>query len=308
MNVQEILTSKLAITPFLERPPSGPEDATLERSIRDTGIQQPLAAVQIGDTLQVVDGGRRLLIAKRLSIPKVRVAIYDLPATENPRLYPLKLRFILDQHRQDLLPTQRAELLAKIKEAHGFGNTEMAAYLGVVPESIRNWLSPLSYCKEVQGLLDSSRLTMNGARVFEGMTEKGQRYVLEHHLGQLEGPGDKGDLTATLRRKYPPNRFPHMYTNPEASARNLDIAKRRRGAVRTKVANTTMQEKKRLLDSVELKTAEIEENKSELAELKADILAAVPIVAAIMRNKAIREVVPAEVMEEIQAFAKVYVS
>lgn len=307
MNTQEILTSKLALNSFLERPPSIAEDMTLERSIRDTGVQQPLVAVQIGDVLQVVDGGRRLTIAKRLGIPKLRVTVYEVPKDKDARLYPLELRFHLDEHRQDLMPTQKAELIQKLKDAHGYGNTEMAAYLGVAPESIRNWLSPLSYCKEVRDLLDNRTITMNAARVFEGMTDHGQRYVLKHHLTEMTGAGGKDGLATKLRRQYPPMKHQNFYTNPETTERNLGIAKQRRGAHRTRVANTTTEEKKRLLGSVEMKEAELADIEEELAEMKPDIEASVPIVAAIMRNKSLRALVPEGMFEELKAFSDVYV-
>lgn len=306
MNVQEILTAKLALSPFLERPPSIAEDLTLERSIRDTGVRQPLVAVQIGDNLQVADGGRRLIAAKKLGIPKLRVAIYELPEGEDARLYPLKLRFILDQHRQDLLPSQRAELLAKIKAAHGFGNTEMAAYLGVAPESIRNWLSPNSYIKEIRDLLDSFTITMNAARIFEGMSEHGQRYILKHHLAEMTGPGGKDGLATKLRKQYPPLKNRNMYTDPEGTERNLGIAKQRRGAVRSRVANTTTEEKKRLLSSVEIKEAEIASLDEDIAEMDRDINAAMPIVAAIFRNKSLRALVPDSILEELERFHEAY--
>lgn len=306
MNTQEVLASELTVNAFLERPPSVAEDTTLERSIRDTGVQQPLVAVRIGDTLQVVDGGRRLIIAKRLGIPKIRVTIYDVPEDKDARAYPLELRFHLDQHRQDLLPSQRAQLLAKIKEAHGFGNTEMAAYLGVAAESIRNWLDPLNYVPEVIEVLDSGKITMNSARIFVGMTPHGQKYILKHHIDELTGSGGKDGLATKLRRQYPPMKHRNFYENPEVIERNLDIAKQRRKAVQTRVSNTTAEEKKRLLGSIEMKKAEISANKEELAEIKEDINFAIPNIAAIFRNPKLLATVPKEILPQLEAFADAY--
>lgn len=311
MNATEILTTRLALSEFHKRPTYKAEDASLEKSIRKGGIEQPLVVVRDGENLIVVDGGRRLLLAKTLHIPKVPAVMHDLPEGEDAQAYALKLRFIVDEHRQDLLPSQRAQLLQTIKDTRGFGNTELADYLGVAAESIRNWLSPLSYCPEVIAVLDSGRITMNGARVFEGMTPHGQKWILDHHMTELTGEGSKDGLATKLRKQYPPEKHRNFYTNPEVTRRNLDIAKDRRGqqrsAHRTRVANTTAEEKKRLMGSVEMKATEIAENKEELAELKRDIEAATPVVAAIMRNKDLRKYVPEGMFDELKAFADVYV-
>lgn len=311
MNVQDILTTRLALSEFHKRPTYKAEDASLEKSIRKGGIEQPLVLVRDGESLIVADGGRRLLLAKALHIPKVPAVIHDLPQAEDAQAYALKLRFITDEHRQDLLPSQRAQLLQTIKDTRGFGNTELADYLGVAAESIRNWLSPLSYCPEVIAVLDSGRITMNGARVFEGMTPHGQKWILDHHMDELTGEGSKDGLATKLRKQYPPEKNKNFYTNPDVTRRNLDIAKDRRGQQRrahqTRVANSPTAEKKALLGSVELKAVEIAENKQELSELKADIEAATPLVAAIMRNKGLRALVPDGMMEELKAFGDVYV-
>lgn len=311
MIATEILTTRLSLSEFHKRPTYKAEDASLEKSIRKGGIEQPLVVVRDGENLIVADGGRRLLLAKALHIPKVPAVIHDLPTGEDAQTYALKLRFIVDEHRQDLLPSQRAQLLQTIKDTRGFGNKELADYLGVASESIRNWLSPLSYCKEVIAVLDSGRITMNGARVFEGMTEHGQKWILDHHMDELTGEATKEGLPTKLRKQYPPEKNKNFYTNPDVTRRNLEIAKDRRGkqrvAWRTRIANSPTLEKKTLLNSVELKTVEITENKDELKELKADIEAAVPLVAAIQRNKALRALVPDGMMEELEAFARVYV-
>lgn len=306
MKTDLLSTDRLTLTAFHERPSGGAEDVTLERSIKDTGIQQPLVVLRVGDDYQLIDGGRRLIIARRLGLPKVPVAVHEVPKGEDAGLYGLKLRFALDEHRQDLFPTQRAQLLQKIKDTRGFGNTELAAYLGVVPESIRNWLSPISYCPEVQDMLDRGVFTMNAARVFEGMSPHGQVWVLKHHLAELTGEGGKDALPARLRAKYPPAKFRNFYTNPEATERNLGLAKQRRAAVRSRVAATPAAEKRKLLESVEMKQAEIRDNKEEIAAMKEDIEKAVIPVATVIRTPQLWALVPEDMREELKMFAQHY--
>lgn len=308
MNVELIATDRLRVSAIHERPSTPTEDKALRNSIKAGGVQQPLTLLRVGDDLRVVKGGRRLRMAKELGLPKVPCTIEEAPKGEDPELYAVKLRFQLDHHRQDLLPLVRAQMLEELRTKHGLTVSQIADYLGIVPESVRNWLDPLTYIEEVQHLLNVGTINLNGARVFVGLTEHGQRWILKHHLDELTGAGGKDGLAQKLRKQYPPAKFPQFYVNPKATERNLELAKNRRVAVRSRVANTSAADKKKLLNTVEMKQAQIDQNKEDLKEMKEGIRAAVPIVSAIVRNKKLQEAIPEqyreEMMEEFRRFAE----
>jgi ParB/RepB/Spo0J family partition protein len=279
------------------------EDETLKASIAKTGIQQPLVVLSVGDELRLVDGWRRLTIARELGLPKVPVVIHEVPKDREPEEYAGTLRFILDEHRQDLLPSQRAELLMKIKSMTGFGNPEMATFLGVNKESIRNWLDILHYDEAVVKLLDSATIALNTARVFVGMTHEGQRHILKKHRDELLAAGKKEQFAKKMRGLYPPDKYPAFYVDPKVTQKNLQIASSMRKKAKAAPAYDAA-EKRRLLASVELKESELADNRLEIKETKEECILFAPVVNGILRHKTLRDMVPDTMIEELEIFQK----
>lgn len=308
MNIQLLPTQSLVVPPeFVREATNATEDAQLMASVKKTGIQQPLIVLRFGDTYRVVKGTRRLGVAVLLNIPKVLCVVDEVPEGEDAESYARKIRFSLDEHRQDLLPTQRAQIIHQIMNQMGISKTDFAADLGVVPDTITNWLAPLSYVPEVQQAIDNGTVTMHAARVFSGLSEKGQRHILTKHRAELASDTGKSRLHKSLRKQYAPNAHPDFYVEPQKAVQRLaGQSKTRRRSPRAYTAD----EKKTLLNSVELKENELLDGKEEAKELRAQIEAAIPIVAAIQRNRPLRDYVakhyPAMV-EELKAFADAYV-
>jgi|GEM_PF-2313524 len=285
--------------------PNKLEDEVLLRSIRQGGVQQPLVVLAVGNGYQLIDGGRRLEAARALGLPKVP-AVVDLPPGDiDPLTYGRRIRFILDEHRQDLVPSQKAELILKLKETMGLNNGQMAAYLGVDPDSITNWLAIRRYIPEVVRAIDVGALTMQQAKAMEGMGEEGQRTVWKKHADDLMQA--RGGSHRRIREQYHPEKYPHFYINPEKRLAILSRGKRKGGGAAGKAkASYTADEKKKLLASVEIKEAEITELKEEMALHKREIAAAAPIIAALMRDGKLRALVPEEMLPELERFAESY--
>src|SRR5689334_11385224 len=106
---QLIRVDAIDIPPEYERKSSLVEDDALRRSIEASGVQQPVVVFSKGDDrYALIDGGRRIEIAKHLGLHTVPAVIDQLPEGADPREYQDRLRFLLDEHRQDLFPSQRA--------------------------------------------------------------------------------------------------------------------------------------------------------------------------------------------------------
>ena len=284
--------------------PNKLEDEVLLRSIRQGGIQQPLVVLAVGNGYQLVDGSRRLEAARALGLPKVPAVIDMPPSDVSAENYGRRIRFILDEHRQDLLPSQKAELILKLKETMALNNGQMAAYLGVDPDSITNWLAIRRYIPEVVRAIDVGALTMQQAKAMEGMGEEGQKTVWKKHAEELSQA--RGGSHRRIREQYSPEKFPQFYVNPEKRIAILARGKRTgRGGTKSK-ASYTEEEKKKLLASVEMKEAEMAELKEEVAQSKREIAAASPIIAALLRDNKLRALIPEEMMPELERFAETY--
>lgn len=303
--VLHIDPTQIIVPPGVQRPVADKvSDHVLRRSIEQTGIQQPLVVLADGDAFLLIDGVRRLEIAKALGIPKVPAAVDHLPAGEpNADAYALRMRFILDEHRQDLLPSQKGILIAELKKLMKFSNPQIAAYLGVDGDSITNWLSVLRYIPPVQLAMDAGLLTMQAARVFDGMTDKGQETLWKGHQEELIGPGRTG-AHKRLRKLFSPVSHPEFYRNAKMVAIRL---KQNNGAKRkSHRPNYNEAEKKKLLSSLDMKEAQLAEYKTEISENKREIEAAGPIVSALLRDKKLRALIPAEMLPELERFAEEY--
>lgn len=288
--------------------PAKQDDEVLTRSIRQGGVQQPLVVLAVGDGYLLVDGARRLAVAKELGLPKVPAVIDTPPHDIDPESYGRRIRFILDEHRQDLMPSQKAELILKLKETMRLNNGQMAAYLGVDPDSITNWLAIRRYIPEVIRAIDVGALTMQQAKTFEGMGEEGQRTLWKRHGEELQQA--RGGAHRRIRGLYPPEKFPQFYIDPLKRAAILARGRRNVKGVRDDRPKTrgshTEEEKKRLLANKEMKEAEILELKEEAAQAKREIAAASPIIAALLRDKKLKALIPEEMMPELERFAETY--
>src|ERR1700686_2215827 len=82
------------------------DDEILFNSIQLTGVQQPLIVVRLADaSYLVVDGVRRLKLARALGLTEVPCVIdQGIDDVDDEVEYRNRVRFILDEHRQDLAP------------------------------------------------------------------------------------------------------------------------------------------------------------------------------------------------------------
>lgn len=304
MKSQLIPIDRITVLDCVERDENRVADDRDRKSIEASGIQQPLVLIEHGKRLLLAKGLRRLRIAGHIGLTKVPAVIHPLPEKTQPEAYVRELRLVLDMHRQDLMPSQKAEVVETLKRTFGMTNHQVAAYLGIASDSVTNWLAVKQYVPPVVQALDSGRLTMKAARVFIGMSEVGQEEIWRQHAPDLMGTSGNA-MHRTLRKTYPPKEFPDLYRKPNVVAERLA----RRGGKRTGVARPSLstEEKRRLLASFEMKESEVREGKDELAQLKAEITAAIAPISAIIRSPELWSLVPEETREEFSRFAEVFI-
>lgn len=304
MNTALLSLDQIIEPDFAERPPSRVSDDLLKKSIEQGGIQQPLVVLPYGERFLLVKGVRRLRAARALGIGKVPVIIDDCPPDMTPYDYARKIRFHLVEHRQDLVPSQKAELIEELKKRFNFTNAQVAAYLGIATDSVTNWMAVKKYVPPVVKAMDAGLLTMQAARVFDGMTEEGQGALWKAHGRDLMSGGG-ADAHKRLRAQYPPASFPSYYRNPELIARRLARkGGKRKGATRS---NYSADDKRRLSESLEIREIELREGEAEMKSIKAEIAAAMAPIACILRSdKLVAKLSPA-MREEFERFAEVYI-
>ena len=297
--------SQITIPDDVERDTLRVDDDLLAKSIQHGGIQQPLVVLETGKgRYTLIDGLRRIRAAVAVDITKVPVVVDVVPKGQTVEDYCRQIRFILDTHRQDLLPSQKAELIETLKTTFGLNSSQVAAYLGIDPDTVTNVMALKKLIPAVVDAIDSGRLTMQKSRVFAGMSELGQQKVWKAHQKELTTISG-GKLHKELRAKYPPEAFPSYYKDAPAVAQKLARKSgKRKSAARLPVVSKS--EKAALLNSVEMKEIELRDAQEELKSLKTWINASIPIVSAIMRNPKLLELVPDDMVDELSRFEEIY--
>ena len=300
-----IPVSRIEAPEAYRRKTSAVEADTLRKSIEQGGIQIPLVVSRLpNDRYVLIEGYRRLDIAKHLNMTEVPCVIDEIPEGVQPEEYRRRVRFILDEHRQDLLPSQRASLINTLKDRFKMNNKQVGTYLGVDASTIRTWLLVDSLIPEVVEEVDRGTVSLHSARGLDGMTAEGQRAAWMEHKELFR---DKKNWSAHklhrhLRETYPPDKRPEMYHRPEQVLKKLQQPpKKRRGKKRPVIGNA---EQKSLLRDLDVIGTEVKENQEEINTLKREIELAGPLIEAILNNDELRKLVPEGMLPELEEFAE----
>ena len=282
------------------------EDEFLQNSIKLTGIQQPLIVTRLNnDSYIVIDGVRRLRIAGSLGMSEVPCVIDYIPDDADDQLeYRNRIRFILDEHRQDLLPSQRAKLIKQFQNMFDFNAKQVAVYFGVTPATITNWTLVDKVIPEVQKAIDNGEVSVHAARAFPGMTQLGQEKIWQEHKEDMKKL--KGKFHRWVRENYPPNDCREMYKNPESQTKQLDREKQKRKG--RKRVTVTLSEKKALLRDVDLKKAELDDKKAKITDFEKHIEAAIPVITAIRESPDVWESLSSSVRKDFEEFAERFIA
>jgi ParB/RepB/Spo0J family partition protein len=289
-----------------ERKASLVEDDALRQSIEKSGVQQSVVVMSDPATgrFTIVKGGRRLRISEHLglhTIPAVIVPHFDTEVSI-PR-YRNRLRFILTQARQDLLPSQRASLIKQLMSMFGMKQKDVAAYLGVDAGSITNWLAIDKYDPTIKRKIDTGEINLHAARSFDGLRQDAQPRVyraLQKQFRTLSG----GRLHRLVRSRFSPSSHPQFYVSPEQTAEKL--RRKQVGRKSRRRPKLTRDEKDVLSRDLSLREVELENGQAELKQIEREIKLSTQPINAIMRSKALVALLPTTVREEFERFVEVY--
>lgn len=297
MDSRRIRVALIDIPESYEPTDSPVEDDALRRSIEQFGVQQSIMVVPDGNRFTVAKGARRVIISRILSLDEIPAVVSSPPEGMDAEEYRSKLRMILTQGRQDILPTQRAGLIRQLIEQFNLTQKAVAALLGLDAGSVSNYLAIESYVPEIQRGIDTGELSSFACRAFDGMTPDGQRTVLKKKYAVLTKSSGK-TAHQDIRKSFSPEAFPQFYIAPEKTLEKLKRRKQGRQARRR--PRLSRDEKDRLGRDLRLKEVELKFAKEELDRLKREISAVMPLTHAILRTPELTGLVPAGLLEELQ--------
>jgi ParB family chromosome partitioning protein len=139
----------------------------LARSIKETGIIQPLLVVPEEDHYKLIVGERRWRAAQKVGLRVVPVIIRNM--TEDKQL---EVSLIENIHREDLNPLEIAEAFDRLVNQLGLTQQEVAERVGKDRASVANYIRLLKLPPEIKRLIREGKLSMGQARAILSLEEE----------------------------------------------------------------------------------------------------------------------------------------
>jgi ParB family chromosome partitioning protein len=174
----------------------------LARSIKESGVLQPVIVVAEGNHYRIVVGERRWRAAQKIGLRKIPSLIRSMPKVQQ-----LEISLVENLQREDLNPLEIALAYQKLAQELGYNQQEIAEKVGKDRTSVANYLRLLNLPKEIQDNLAEGKISMGHARALIALEDPKlqisfSRQIIHKHLSvrdvermvhklKLPGPGQK---------------------------------------------------------------------------------------------------------------------
>ncbi len=131
----------------------------LARSIKESGVLQPIIVTPDGKTYKIIVGERRWRAAQKAGLKKIPSLIRPMPKTQQ-----LETSLVENLQREDLNPLEIALSYQKMTQELNYTQQETAEKVGKDRTSVANYLRLLKLPKEIQNNLAAGNISMGHAR------------------------------------------------------------------------------------------------------------------------------------------------
>lgn len=138
----------------------------LARSIRSSGIIQPLVVRAIGLRYQLIAGERRWRAAQRAGMLRVPAVLRDVPEE-----MALEITLVENIQREDLNPIEQASAFDRLMGEFGLTQEEIAERTGKDRATVANAIRLLKLEKPILNLIEDGRLSAGHGRALLGIAE-----------------------------------------------------------------------------------------------------------------------------------------
>lgn len=197
MSAREIRRVPLeSLTPDPEQPRKAFSEESLTglaRTLAD-GQLQPVLAYERDGALMLLDGERRWRAARMAGLDAIDVIVVAREEVD-PEQVPVAA-LIANLQREDLLPVDKAQAIARLIELNGSAASEVAAQLGLSPATVSRLLALLKLPEAVQEQVNRGELAVTTALELarsEADVEGAAKQVVDRGLSR--------DSVAAMRKK-----------------------------------------------------------------------------------------------------------
>ena len=136
----------------------------LARSIKESGVLQPIIVTPEGNTYKIIVGERRWRAAQKAGLKKIPSLIRPMPKTQQ-----LETSLVENLQREDLNPLEIALSYQRLTQELNCTQQEIAEKVGKDRTSVANYLRLLKLPKEIQENLAAGNISMGHARALAGL-------------------------------------------------------------------------------------------------------------------------------------------
>jgi ParB family chromosome partitioning protein len=167
-------------SPFQPRSRFGEEALEeLARSIRASGIVQPLVVRRVGARHQLIAGERRWRAAQRAGLSRVPVVIRNVSDE-----MALEMTLVENLQREDLNPVEQAHAFQRLTEEFHLTQEEVAERTGKDRTTIANAVRLLKLEEPILELLEAGRLTSGHGRALLAIDDPRMRLSLAQRIAR----------------------------------------------------------------------------------------------------------------------------
>ncbi|MBI2218537.1 MAG: ParB/RepB/Spo0J family partition protein [Candidatus Rokubacteria bacterium] len=151
--------------------------AELARSIKASGVIQPVVVRRAGSGYQLIAGERRWRAARDAGLDRIPAIVRDATDVES-----LELALVENLLREDLNPMEEAEAYQRLMAEFGWTQEELGGRVGKDRSSIANTLRLFKLPLVIQEDLRAGRLTMGHARALLALTTPEEQMTLRAEI------------------------------------------------------------------------------------------------------------------------------
>ncbi|HYH91580.1 MAG TPA: ParB/RepB/Spo0J family partition protein [Candidatus Saccharimonadales bacterium] len=168
--------------------------ATLEASIREHGVLQPILVTETLDGFQLVAGERRLRAARSAGLERIPAVVRQLDDQAR-----LEIALVENLQREDLDAIEAARGFRRLIDEFGFTPERIAERVGRARSTVANTLRLLDLSPAVQSAIAEGRITEGHGRALGGLAVDHQERVLDTVEGQDLSVRQTEELVRRLR-------------------------------------------------------------------------------------------------------------
>jgi ParB family transcriptional regulator, chromosome partitioning protein len=173
VEIEDIIPNPLQ--PRLKFNPESIEE--LARSIKETGVIQPIVVVPEGDNYKIIVGERRWRAAQKAGLKRIPALVRSIPKEKQ-----LEVSLVENLHREGLNPLEVAFVFRRMMEELGFTQEAVADKVGKDRSSVTNYLRLLHLPQPVQDYLSEDKLSMGHARALAALEDADAQIELAHEI------------------------------------------------------------------------------------------------------------------------------